>query len=240
MTDRSDIPWRSLRAASRAIVKRKLDLTVEGADFVPSSGPAIIAAHHHHHLYDGCALLATVPRPLHILVALDWTRNQAVSLGMKNACRAARWPTILRTDGPSPPSARKAAAELRRASRETLGLLREGRMILIFPEAYPAIDPVWTPKTDESVILPFHHGVVRFAAMAAREGIAVPIVPAGFSYGNGVRQQVSLRFGEPLWLGQGGDERVTLTELEARVRRLSSAAGAGHQAPATKPSMSRR
>ena len=42
------------------------DLTVEGDDYLPRQGPLIVAARHYHHLYDGVALMATVPRPMHI------------------------------------------------------------------------------------------------------------------------------------------------------------------------------
>jgi 1-acyl-sn-glycerol-3-phosphate acyltransferase len=140
---------------------------------------------------------------------------------MKRACRAARWPVVLRTDGPSPPSACEAAVALRQATRETLDLLQEDRAVLIFPEAYPVIDPVWTPNRNGSVLLPFHPGVVRFAVMAARRGIAVPIVPAGFSYGNEERPRVTLRFGRPRLLDDRTDEREALAELECQVGQLS-------------------
>ena len=220
MIDRRDLPWRSLRAAARATVKRKLDLTIEGAEHMPTRGPAIIAAHHHHHLYDGCALVATIPRPIHILVALDWIKNPALGFGMERACRAARWPVVLRTDGPSPPSQQEAKAALRRATRETLELLREGRIVVVFPEAYPNIDPGWTPKSAETPFLPFHPGAIRFAAMAARAGLDVPVIPAGFTYEPGPRWRVALRFGPPLAIGR--NEAAALADLEAQVRRLSA------------------
>ncbi|MDQ3411791.1 MAG: hypothetical protein M3509_06690, partial [Chloroflexota bacterium] len=57
---------------SQALVSRRLDLTVEGLEQVPRSGPAIIAARHYHHVYDGAVLLATIPRPVRIVVAADW------------------------------------------------------------------------------------------------------------------------------------------------------------------------
>ena len=66
----ADMPWRSLRAMSRAML-RKVDLRVEGVEHIPASGPAILVARHYHHLYDGAAALATAPRSLHPLVAMD-------------------------------------------------------------------------------------------------------------------------------------------------------------------------
>jgi 1-acyl-sn-glycerol-3-phosphate acyltransferase len=212
--------WRALRGASKLVASRRLDVHVEGAEFIPPIGPAIIAARHYHHLYDGCVLLATLPRPMHILVALDWASNPIDRFVMGRACRAADWPILLRTDGPTPPSAQDAAAALRVAARGTIDLLRDGRLVVVFPEAYPNIDPRYTPKPDESAFLPFHPGVVRFTAMAARLGFVVPIIPAGFSYEKGRRWRVSLRFGAPITVDREIDERVVLTDIEAQVRRL--------------------
>jgi len=80
-----DMAWRSLRAASRAMVRRNLDLRVEGAEHVPQNGPVIIAARHFHHLHDGCVMLATIPRPAHILVGLDWISSAPGKLAMERA-----------------------------------------------------------------------------------------------------------------------------------------------------------
>jgi putative membrane protein len=216
------MPWRSLRAASKLVVKRHLDLRVEGADFLPPAGPVIIAARHFHHLYDGCALLATVPRPLHILVALDWVKNRAGRLGMEQACRAAGWPVVLRRDAETSVDDRDANRFLRRAMTETLELLKDGRVVVVFPEGYPNIDPGYTPKTHEAAFLPFQPGFVRLAALAARRGLGVPIVPAGFSYRHGDRWEATLRFGGPMFVQRRDEEESVLREIEQRVRCLSA------------------
>ena len=62
---------RFIRVACRLLVQR-IDLRVEGVEHIPASGPVVIAARHFHHLWDGCALIAASPRPLHVVVALDW------------------------------------------------------------------------------------------------------------------------------------------------------------------------
>jgi len=77
----------AMRLGSRAIAGRRLQLTVEGLEHVPTSGPALIAARHYHHLYDGCALIATLPRPVHILVALDWVDRPIVRRVMERGLR---------------------------------------------------------------------------------------------------------------------------------------------------------
>jgi 1-acyl-sn-glycerol-3-phosphate acyltransferase len=214
--------WRSLRTAGSMLVRRNLDLHVEGARHIPPTGPVIIAARHFHHLYDGCAILATVPRPVHILVGLDWVRSRPGRLMMERACRAAAWPIVLRRDGAAPIDDLQAARALRRATTEMMALFKEGRILLVFPEGYPNIDPTYTPKPDEAAFLPFQPGLVRMASLAAARGMRVPIVPAGFSYQPGERWRVALRFGDPLMIGQRSEEAGALVEIEARVRALSA------------------
>ena len=64
-----------LHKGSWMIARRKVKLEVEGLENVPRSGPVLIVARHFHHLYDGCVLMKTVPRRLHIFVALDWVQT---------------------------------------------------------------------------------------------------------------------------------------------------------------------
>jgi putative membrane protein len=222
MPDMADMAWRSMRAASRVLVKRKLDLRVEGAAHLPPRGPVIIAARHFHHLYDGCAMLATVPRPVHILVGLDWVDSRPGRIVMEKACAAASWPVVLRRTDATPVDDLQAARALRRALNESLALLQAGHVLLVFPEAYPNIDPGFTPKHDESAFLPFQPGIVRLALLAAQRGMHVPIVPAGFSYQRGNRWDVTLRFGEPLTIEHRSQEAAILDEIETRVRSLSA------------------
>lgn len=210
-----------LRAASKALVRRRLDLRVEGLEHVPADGPAIIAARHFHHLYDGAAILASVPRPVHVLVALDWLTNGAGRIAMERACRAAGWPVVLRTHGPAGVDELAAARAFRTAARRSTALFAAGNVLLVFPEGYPNIDPGYTPKADEAAYLPFQAGVVRLASLAAARGLRVPIMPAGFVYQRGNRWRVTLRFGEPLTLAGRTEESSTLRELESRVRVLS-------------------
>ncbi len=62
----------SRRLAARGLVERALDLHVVGLEHVPAEGAAILVARHYHHLYDAAAILACVPRQVHVLIALDW------------------------------------------------------------------------------------------------------------------------------------------------------------------------
>jgi 1-acyl-sn-glycerol-3-phosphate acyltransferase len=213
----------AIRTAAKALVGRRLDLHVEGLEHVPFDGPVLIAARHFHHLCDGCAILATVPRPVHILVALDWLQNRAGRAAMEKACRAAGWPVVLRPHGPSGDIDELGAARVfRAAARDSLALFAAGKVLLVFPEGYPNIDPGYTPKQGDDEFLPFQPGVVRLASLAATRGLSVPIVPAGLSYRRANRWQVTLRFGEPLILVDRTQEAAILRTLEARVHVLST------------------
>ena len=216
----------SLRAGAKALAARRLDLRVEGLDHLPRSGPLLIASRHYHHLYDGCALLAAVPRPIHLLVALDWTTGPRGRRCMEWACATARWPVVLRAERLARGQASaydvdEAARYLRRAVRDSVALLRAGRALVVFPEGYPTIDPHSSPKRGDQ-FLPFRPGFAAIAEATQRDGhTRVPIVPAGLSYRAGAHWGVTLRFGAPLYLGAYADRACLLHAVEERVRQLS-------------------
>lgn len=219
----STMPWRSLRALSAMLAAPRLEVTVEGLEHVPAAGPAIITARHYHHLYDGVVLLATIHRPLQILVASDWAPPGPRRRLLEAACRAAGWPTVQRAGSGRPDHPARAAGDRRhllQAVRQSVNLLASGRLLLIFPEGYPTIDPGYTPKTAPDEFLPFEPGFARIAALTARRtGSPVPVVPAGFHYHQaGERWQVALRFGEPILVtsSTGTEQVVHLTEQGVR------------------------
>jgi 1-acyl-sn-glycerol-3-phosphate acyltransferase len=213
--------WRSLRAASGAIVARRTDLQVEGLEHLPERGPAIIAARHFHHLFDGAAILAAVPRPVHILVALDWVSNPVGKIAMRQACRAANWPVVYRSGGPVQHASTDAAIALRRAIRDSLALLDAGRILLVFPEGYPNIDPGYTPKQSESEFLRFQPGFARLAALAAARELRAPIVPAGLEYRRSDRWQIQLRFGDAIEVCSWQEAAAIVDRVERQVVHLS-------------------
>jgi putative membrane protein len=148
---------------------------------------------------------------------------------MAALCAVAQWPVVLRTDGFRPPTAAELSAArraLRPAIAETIGLLRGGGVVLVFPEGYPNVDPNPNPKEGIDAWLPFRPGFVQIAQLAQGDGATrVPIVPAGFSYEQstapGKAWRVVLRFGRPVHV-EGNVERATVVaEVESRVRALS-------------------
>jgi len=223
------VAWRFMRRAGRRSLERHATVTIEGREQVPTSGPVLIAARHYHHLYDGCVAVDALDRPVHIVVGLDWIRNPLLRVTMTRLCQIARWPIVIRPDIPGAPktSTRRVdnrRAVLRQSARDTVDLLREGRVVVVFPEGYPNIDPSFTPKQGEE-FLPFHEGFVRYARLAGRAGEGeVPIVPLGFHYERLKAKgqwRIVARYGAPVRLTEGPD-RELVARIEAEVRRLSA------------------
>lgn len=222
-----EFAWQALRRAGAFDLRRSVDLTVEGLDLVSASGPVILAARHYHHLHDGAALMATIPRPMRILVGLDWIENTAAKRAMDRACAAAGWPVVMRRRPDATGFTAEEARTLVAALEASVEVLRRGEVLLVFPEGYPTIDPTWTPKTSDDEVLPFHSGVVRIASQAGRAGIIAPIVPVGLEYHAGPRWKLTMRFGAPLRVASRSDEIRVLRQLEHEVRRLSGLAASG-------------
>ena len=212
----------AIRAACR-LAARRITVRIEGLEHLPASGPAIIAARHFHHFYDGCALTAAVPRPLKILVTLDWVENAVGLRLMRMACQIANWPVVGRRDARMRHGEATAARrQLLPATRACVDLLRAGQLLLVFPEGYPTIDPSFTPKTGDEAFLPFQPGFVRFAALAEGDGTTrVPIIPVGLEYQRGDRWRVTIRFGRPVTRSPELSIRDYVSAIEDQVRRLS-------------------
>jgi len=218
---------RAIGAVCRRALRRDADLTIGGLANVPASGPTLLVARHVHHLFDGCALWTTLPRPFRILVAADWATGGPTGALLDRACRTMGWPTVLRADAPSGPSAGASARRLRRATRETVARLRAGEMVLVFPEGYPTIDPNPTPKRELDEMLPFRPGFARLAALAEQDGqTRVVVVPIGFAYRGGPPWTIAVRVGEPLFLPAGERPEAFAARVEGRVRALSGLPGA--------------
>lgn len=214
----------------RRTVSRRLNVRLHDVGNVPSMGPVLLVSRHYHHYLDGVIYLALLPRRARILVALDWIPSSWLRLPLEWGCDLAGWPAVLRRDrleriagtGRSVYAPREATRYLVQAWRTAIDVLRHGEILIIFPEGYPNIDPVDTPKHDSSDFLAFRRGFIRLVGAAQRDqAIRVAIVPVGLSYRPGRRWQVDVRFGRPHYAAQLKDMKELADTIEAEVRRLS-------------------
>jgi putative membrane protein len=221
---------KAMRAIAAILAGGRLKTQAVGMENIPAQGPALIVARHFHHLYDGLALFAAMPRPFHIVVAIDWAKNRRVRWFMETINRIARWPMLLRADviTRSNDSRRlfspaDVARYRRSALRDAAELLLQNRIVVIFPEGYPNIDPSYTPKKDLNEFLPFKPGFVKILTAAEKKTKrTIPIIPAGLCYRPGACWEAILRFGEPICRDHFTNPVQLLRFLEARVRELSA------------------
>ncbi len=174
--------YRLLRGVSRPILAAGFNLSVEGSEHLPATGPFILAANHHNYL-DGVVLGVAVPRKIAFLVM----------------------PSVYRATPLHPPFYRHVGSipiNLERpdpgAIKRTLRVLGEGGVLGIFPEG---------PFSLEGRLVRGQPGV---ALIALRAG--VPVIPVGirgtYEALAGRRWHVprpyplSVRFGRPTYFGK--------------------------------------
>lgn len=221
---------------ARALAAGRLKTFASGVEHIPAKGPALLVARHYHHLFDGLALYAAIPRRIHILVTLDWARNQLTSTSMQWAARLARWPILLREDALRPGKEGKppqsgsvfslhdVARFRRRALRESVQLLTEGRVLVVFPEGYPNIDPGYTPKSRPDEFLVFKGGFAAIAKAAGdRLAVPLPMIPVGLQYNPGKPWIAHLKFGNPVYWCGFSSRNSLINFIEQEVKKLSGA-----------------
>jgi putative membrane protein len=106
--------------------------------------------------------------------------------------------------------------------KDSIRLLRDGEVLVVFPEAYPDIDPQNTPKVATHTVLPFRPGFARLVELTERdEQTTIAIVPAGLSYVQNGRWHITLRFGPALSRSDYVDSTHLVRDVEKRARELS-------------------
>lgn len=225
-----------MRLIARMLTGRRLKTVSLGLENLPQAGPALIVARHYHHLFDGLVLFAAIERRFHIVVTLDWAKNQPSKLFMQTLNWFARWPILLREDAlmRRVNNGRRlfTGADIRRyqwrALRQSVELLCAERVLVIFPEGYPNVDPNFTPKTGPEDFLPFKPGFANIAAAAERRlSAGVPIIPAGLHYENGDPWIGYLTLGKPVYRDRFSTKASLVCFLEQEVKKLSTAMEAG-------------
>ena len=221
---------KAMRLIARYLAAGKLQTSANGMENLPIRGPALIVVRHYHHLFDGLALFSAMQRQFHIVVSVDWVANRRTKIFMHAINHMARWPMILRTDALKHHensqrrlfSTSDGARYQREALRESVQLLVEGKILVVFPEGYPNIDPTYTPKTEPDQFLPFKTGFVRILRAAeARLGSKIPIIPAGIHYATGESWQGYLKFGTAIYRNENASRAELIGRLEYEVKRLS-------------------
>lgn len=180
--------WLTLRLLARVTLTRRR-LVVSGLDFLPATGPLLLVPQHIHHLDDGRVLLAGIPRQLRFIVALDWVPTQSWRRLMEWLCQLAGWPVIIRPTEITRPGLLYSPAESRQrlfgGLREALARLLRGEALVIFPEAYPIIDPHLPGRRVHHTTV--HLGALWLAGRAARTLThPIPVVPIRIRYSGSV------------------------------------------------------
>ena len=221
-----------MRLGARALTVGRLEIAVTGLEHIPADGPALLVARHYHHLFDGVALLVSVPRPIHILVTFDWVKNRYARRLLTLATAMVRWPVVSRSDAPRDDrhhtwregilTADAVRRYQLRGLLNAVALLTEGRVLVVFPEGYPNIDRHYTPKTGLEEILPFRSGFASIAAAAEkRSGVRVPIIPSGFHYTQNNGWTARLNIGEAVYGEDFVSRQSLVSYMEQRVAELS-------------------
>ena len=222
-----------MRLGARLAVNSS-EVTATGIEHVPGSGPVILAVRHYHHLFDGLGLLAHSHRPLHIMIGLDWVSTRSTRWLMESLARGCAWPVTLRTSedrqGDGEPCFEAASAyrpnEVRpyqqRAFRQCVELLGRERVVVIFPEAYPVIDPHTVRKPRRETLAPFKSGFARAAVTAARRhGRPVSVVPVGIRADAANQRKLDFGYGQPKLVTAASDVKSLVAQVRADICRLS-------------------
>ncbi|MGZ8465793.1 MAG: lysophospholipid acyltransferase family protein [Candidatus Binatia bacterium] len=221
----------AMHVLARIPTVNRLRTVAQGLENVPAKGPAIIAARHYHHLFDGLAFFAAVERRFHIVVTLDWAQSRRSKFLMSMLNRLARWPMVLRQDALLSGATQRRTlfkpSDLPRyqlaALRQSVKLLGEKRLLIIFPEGYPNIDPIYTPKTGADEFLPFKPGFAVIAESAERVmHQAIPIIPTGIRYQTGSTWLAQLNFGPPVYRRDFPSRQQLIEHVAGAVKQLSA------------------
>jgi 1-acyl-sn-glycerol-3-phosphate acyltransferase len=179
------------------------DLRVEGAKHIPHEGPAIVVANHQSFLDPPAHGIALRDRPFRPLARASLFRTRIGGAWLRSV-----GVIPLKDDGGD------AAA-----IREALDSLKQGRVVLIYPEG---------SRSEDGAMMPFEAGVSLIVRRAK-----VPVVPAAiegafdaFPRGTSIPRpgRIAVRFGPAIPAAEASalfrDARAGLAELHCRIDAL--------------------
>lgn len=192
---------------------------VEGRQWLPRSGPVLLAPTHKARwdalLLPHAAGRRITGRDCRFMVTLDEMRGAQGWLLRRLGCFAVN-------------QARPSLASLRHA----VDLLAAGKQLVVFPEGRIRRDGI-----DD---LQLQQGLARLVALAEGRGVAVPVVPVGLAYSHTVPRpcdQAAVCIGPPLAIHRPDRDgaRALTRELAAALAALEAAAQARCRGAAAAP-----
>lgn len=163
-------------------------IRVEGQQWLPQSGPVLLAPTHKARwdalLVPHAAGRRVTGRDCRFMVTLDEMRGVQGWLLRRLGCFAVN-------------QARPSLASLRHA----LELLEAGEQLVVFPEG--------RIRRENGQPLRLQQGLARLAALAASRGVSVPVLPIGIAYSHAVPRpcdRAALCIGEPMRISGAGRE----------------------------------
>lgn len=183
-------------------------IKIEGREHLRGAGPFLFAANHASHL-DAPVVLAALPVHLRVHVRVAAAADYFFGRRWKGWLAS----TLLNAF----PFERKAPG-CARSLKQTQQLLSAGQSVLIFPEG---------TRSKDGHIQPFKRGIGLLTTGGARPVIPVHIEGTYAAWPRGARwprrQQIVVRFGEPLFFSSPGEPLYIAAQIEQAVRNLASA-----------------
>jgi len=164
-------------------------IRVEGQQWLPQSGPVLLAPTHKAR-WDALLVPHGAGRRVTFMVTLDEMRGVQGWLLRRLGCFAVN-------------QTRPSLASLRHA----LELLEAGEQLVVFPEG--------RIRREDEQPLRLQQGLARLAALAASRGVSVPVMPIGIAYSHALPRpcdRAALCIGEPMHItGEGRDGAQAFT-----------------------------
>jgi hypothetical protein len=146
---------------------------------------------------------------------------------MTLGCQFVRWPIVARSAHRSriiaaPAERAMEGMSVRAAVRASGKVLEAGALLAVFPEGYPNVDPVYTPKQRLTDIMPFRPGFATILDVAQRTlPEPIPVVPVGFSYERGDRWIITMRCGSAVYRNPAENRASFVSAVQSKVVELS-------------------